>query len=229
LYRQNNLDVATRQNQKKMTNRYINSHFTITSFKVSIMQTFQHLLIFLFQFTVFSSIAVITVSFVNYVSWSVREATAEVASPDRVTNPNLNISSIVVDRASAALRDAKGTLCARILENETIVEGSTQSASAIELLCIDDESIEDRDNSDIIDVVESNLAPQVVHIEAADLTCIELSTITLRQARKIAKKLGIKQKVNGKDAPKDWLVKQIEQKLPEKPDSNKIISELLAA
>jgi hypothetical protein len=186
------------------------------------MQTLQHLLIFVFQFTVFSSIAVITVSFVNYVSWS-GEATSA------VTNPNLNISSIVVDRASAALCDAKGTLCARILENETIVEGSTQSASAIELLCIDNESIGDRDNSDIIDVVESNLAPQVVHIEAADLTCIELSTITLRQARKIAKQLGIKQKVNGKDAPKDWLVKQIEQKLPEKPDSNKIISELLTA
>jgi hypothetical protein len=184
-----------------MTNRYINSHFTITSFKVSIMQTLQHLLIFLLQFTVFSSIAVIVVSFVNYVSWS-GEATSA------VTNPNLNISSIVVDRASAALCDAKG---------------------AIELLCIDNESIGDRDNSDIIDVVESNLAPQVVHIEAADLTCIELSTITLRQARKIAKKLGIKQKVNGKDAPKDWLVKQIEQKLPEKLNSNKIISELLAA
>jgi hypothetical protein len=172
------------------------------------MQTLQHLLIFLLQFTVFSSIAVIVVSFVNYVSWSVREATSAVASPDRITNPNLNISSIVVDRASAALCDAKG---------------------AIELLCIDNESIGDRDNSDIIDVVESNLAPQVVHIEAADLTCIELSTITLRQARKIAKKLGIKQKVNGKDAPKDWLVKQIEQKLPEKPNSNKIILELLAA
>jgi hypothetical protein len=157
--------------------------------------------------------------------WSQRESKLY----DRITDPNLNISSIVVDRASAALCDAKGTLCARILENETIVKGSTQSASAIELLCIDDESIEDRDNSNIIDVVESNLAPQVVHIEAADLTCIELSTITLRQARKIAKQLGIKQKVNGKDVPKDWLVKQIEQKLPEKPDSNKIISELLAA
>ena len=46
---------------------------------------------------------------------------------------------------------------------------------------------------------------------------IDLDTMQLRPARKIAGKLGIAQKVNGKDAPLAWLRAQIKNRLSEKP------------
>jgi hypothetical protein len=46
---------------------------------------------------------------------------------------------------------------------------------------------------------------------------IDLDTMPLRPARKIAGKLGIAQKVNGKDAPLAWLRAQIKNRLSEKP------------
>jgi hypothetical protein len=46
---------------------------------------------------------------------------------------------------------------------------------------------------------------------------IDLDTLPLRAARKIAGKLGIAQKVNGKDAPLAWLRAQIKNRLSEKP------------
>ncbi|VEP18671.1 conserved hypothetical protein [Hyella patelloides LEGE 07179] len=55
-----------------------------------------------------------------------------------------------------------------------------------------------------------------VSIEAL-LEGIEVNKITLRQARKIASALHIRQKVNGKDQPKKWLVSQIAKRLEANP------------
>lgn len=46
---------------------------------------------------------------------------------------------------------------------------------------------------------------------------VEVNRITLRKARKIASRLGIRQKVNKKDQPKAWLLAQIKKRLEEKP------------
>ncbi len=46
---------------------------------------------------------------------------------------------------------------------------------------------------------------------------VEIDKITLRKARKIASALGIKQKVNNRDQPKAWLLKQIAKKLEANP------------
>ncbi|MEM8831776.1 MAG: hypothetical protein AAGE96_20810 [Cyanobacteria bacterium P01_G01_bin.19] len=46
---------------------------------------------------------------------------------------------------------------------------------------------------------------------------VEIDKITLRKARKIASALGIKQKVNGRDQPKKWIVAQIAKKLKANP------------
>ena len=45
----------------------------------------------------------------------------------------------------------------------------------------------------------------------------DLDTLQLRPARKICGRLGIQQKVNGKDAPLSWLRLQIKSRLSEKP------------
>jgi len=58
---------------------------------------------------------------------------------------------------------------------------------------------------------------------------IDVNRLTLRQARKVAKKLGIRQKVNGKDQPKRWIIGQIKQKLKDTPNCIKTIHEVLAA
>ena len=46
---------------------------------------------------------------------------------------------------------------------------------------------------------------------------VEVEKITLRKARKIASRLGIRQKVNSKDQPKSWLVAQIAKRLETQP------------
>ena len=48
---------------------------------------------------------------------------------------------------------------------------------------------------------------------AEALQVIDIDTLQLRPARKIAKALGIAQKVNGKDQPLSWLKAQIQAKL----------------
>ncbi|MBE9044323.1 hypothetical protein IQ255_07890 [Pleurocapsales cyanobacterium LEGE 10410] len=46
---------------------------------------------------------------------------------------------------------------------------------------------------------------------------VQVENITLRKARKIASRLGLRQKVNGKDQPKAWLVAQIAKRLETEP------------
>ncbi len=59
---------------------------------------------------------------------------------------------------------------------------------------------------------------------------IDLDTLQLRPARKICSRLGIQQKVNGKDAPLSWLRSQIKSRLSEKPiEVVPIIQEVLEA
>ena len=58
---------------------------------------------------------------------------------------------------------------------------------------------------------------------------IDLDTLTLRKARKVAKALGIRQKVNGKDQPKKWLIAQIKQRVLVEPKDIMKIQEVLAA
>jgi hypothetical protein len=59
---------------------------------------------------------------------------------------------------------------------------------------------------------------------------IDLERLQLRPARKIASKLGIAQKVNGKDQPLAWLRAQIKKRLLEKPEEAiPVIKEVLNA
>ena len=59
---------------------------------------------------------------------------------------------------------------------------------------------------------------------------IDLDTLQLRPARKICSRLGIQQKVNGKDAPLSWLRSQIKSRLSEQPtEVAPIIQEVLEA
>jgi hypothetical protein len=59
---------------------------------------------------------------------------------------------------------------------------------------------------------------------------IDLDSLQLRPARKICGRLGIQQKVNGKDAPLSWLRSQIKSRLSEKPtEVVPIIQEVLKA
>ena len=47
---------------------------------------------------------------------------------------------------------------------------------------------------------------------------VEVEKLTLRKARKVAKALDIRQKVNGRDQPKAWILKQIAKKLKANPE-----------
>jgi hypothetical protein len=59
---------------------------------------------------------------------------------------------------------------------------------------------------------------------------IDIETLQLRPVRKICGRLGIQQKVNGKDAPLSWLRGKIKQRLEESPvESVPIILEVLSA
>lgn len=59
---------------------------------------------------------------------------------------------------------------------------------------------------------------------------LDIDTLQLRPARKICGRLGIQQKVNGKDAPLSWLRSQIKSRLSEKPNEVVlIIHEVLRA
>lgn len=59
---------------------------------------------------------------------------------------------------------------------------------------------------------------------------IDLDNLQLRPARKICGRLGIQQKVNGKDAPLSWLRAQIKARLIEKPiEVAPLIQEVLKA
>jgi len=64
-----------------------------------------------------------------------------------------------------------------------------------------------------------------------ELLCeIDIDSLQLRPARKICSRLGIQQKVNGKDAPLSWLRSQIKSRLSEKPtEVAPIIQEVLEA
>jgi hypothetical protein len=62
------------------------------------------------------------------------------------------------------------------------------------------------------------------------LCAIDIDSLQLRPARKICGKLGIQQKVNGKDAPLCWLRSQIKSRLSEQPtEVVPIIQEVLEA
>lgn len=62
------------------------------------------------------------------------------------------------------------------------------------------------------------------------LSGFDLDKLQLRPARKIAGKLGIQQKVNGKDQPLSWLRAQIKKRFSEKPiETAPVIVEALKA
>jgi len=62
------------------------------------------------------------------------------------------------------------------------------------------------------------------------LSGVDLDKLQLRPARKIAGKLGIQQKVNGKDQPLSWLRAQIKKHFSEKPiETAPVIVEALKA
>lgn len=68
--------------------------------------------------------------------------------------------------------------------------------------------------------LEPDLEAQGSESSFADkLEDIDVESIGIREARKIAGRLGIKQKVNGKDQPLGWLRVQIKKRLEEEPQS----------
>jgi len=58
---------------------------------------------------------------------------------------------------------------------------------------------------------------------AEKLEVIDVEKIGIRKARKIAKQLKIRQKVNGKDQPLGWLRRQIQKRLEEEPQTTTVI------
>lgn len=58
---------------------------------------------------------------------------------------------------------------------------------------------------------------------AEKLEVINLEKIGIREARKIAGRLGIQQKVNGKDQLLGWLRKQIQKRFEEEPQTTTVI------
>ncbi|MGB7443034.1 MAG: hypothetical protein WA919_18370 [Coleofasciculaceae cyanobacterium] len=59
---------------------------------------------------------------------------------------------------------------------------------------------------------------------------VDLDKLQLRPARKIASRIGVQQKVNGKDQPLAWLRAQIKKRLAEKPQEvASVIAEVLKA
>jgi hypothetical protein len=97
------------------------------------------------------------------------------------------------------------------------------------------DEIEDIENKENPDPWYINEEVQFLKVESVELetkiqeNSINVDVLTLRQARIIAKKLGIKQKVNGKDQPKKWILAQIKKALEERPEYIEKIQKVLAA
>ena len=86
------------------------------------------------------------------------------------------------------------------------------------------ESVADTEESGV-DAAEKN--PETI---GELLSGVDLDKLQLRPARKIAGKLGIQQKVNGKDQPLSWLRAQIKKRFSEKPiETAPVIVEALKA
>ena len=70
------------------------------------------------------------------------------------------------------------------------------------------------DNKEVTEtVMEVEAKPAIADL----LEGIEVEKLTLRKARKVAKALDIRQKVNSKDQPKKWILAQIGKKLKANP------------
>jgi hypothetical protein len=69
----------------------------------------------------------------------------------------------------------------------------------------------------------------VVTSVADSLKDIDLDRLPLRQARKVARVLGIKQKVSGKDKPLNFLRAEIKQRLKVEPTTARTIQTAIAA
>lgn len=62
------------------------------------------------------------------------------------------------------------------------------------------------------------------------LVGVDIETLKLRPARKIASALGVAQKVNRKDLPLEWLRAQIKKRLEQTPNETElVIAEVLKA
>jgi hypothetical protein len=84
----------------------------------------------------------------------------------------------------------------------------------------------------VADTLESRVDEPVSNSPTIEelLTGVDLDNLQLRPARKIAGKLGIQQKVNGKDQPLSWLRVQIKKRFSEKPiETAPVIAEALKA
>ncbi len=116
-------------------------------------------------------------------------------------------------------RVAPETESATTLDEELEEDAIKEPAAAIEEALIEDQepelvsTIVEEAASVVEDAPESLPEPTIEEL----LQDIDLDTLQLRPARKICGKLGIQQKVNGKDAPLSWLRAQIKGRLTEKP------------
>jgi hypothetical protein len=100
---------------------------------------------------------------------------------------------------------------------------------------IDEIEIEEKESIDFWEEGNIDRFGQFVRSESVEVEnkiqedSINVDVLTLRQARIIAKELGIKQKVNGKDQPKKWILAQVKKALEERPDYIEKVQEVLAA
>ncbi|MDY7016200.1 MAG: hypothetical protein SVX43_21905 [Cyanobacteriota bacterium] len=88
-------------------------------------------------------------------------------------------------------------------------------------------AVEPEPDAEVMQEEVANPTPANIQIE--DIKIEDIETLQLRPARKIAKQLGIQQKVNGKDQPLSWLRAQIKKRLEEEPQTTApIIAEVLS-
>lgn len=119
-----------------------------------------------------------------------------------------------------------------LLDEELEEDAIKEPAAAIEEALIEDQEPElvptavEGLTSVVEDAPRSLPEPTIEEL----LQDIDLDTLQLRPARKICSKLGIQQKVNGKDAPLSWLRAQIKGHLTEKPqETAQVIMSVLKA
>ena len=140
-------------------------------------------------------------------------ATAATSTPMPV------VAAAMLTVTSQAQTVVPETESATPLDEELEEEAIEEPTAVIEEALIEDRepqlvsTIVEEPASVVEDTPESLSEPTIEEL----LQDIDLDTLQLRPARKICGKLGIQQKVKGKDAPLSWLRAQIKGRLTEKP------------
>jgi len=136
------------------------------------------------------------------------------------------VAAVNLTATSLAQRVAFETESATTLKEELEEDAIEEPAAAIE-----EETVEDQEPEPVqAEVEESTKESQTSPTIEQRMEGIDLDKLQLRPARKIAGKLNIQQKVNGKDQPLSFLRAQIKKRLNEQPQEvAPMIQEILRA